>query len=135
MMEKSLQEIRERVLAELSEAKASSKLEQIRVGVLGKKGELTGLLRGMGKLPAEERPRVGQLVNEVRAALDKACADPDIGLVLITDKLVAKCSAVVFEYKLTRKRPLIVEMPDRHSDSNPGDSIKRYISEVVGVKI
>ena len=67
--------------------------------------------------------------------LDKACADPDIGLVLITDKLVAKCSAVVFEYKLTRKRPLIVEMPDRHSDSNPGDSIKRYISEVVGVKI
>lgn len=61
--------------------------------------------------------------------------DPDIGLVLITDKLVAKCSAVVFEYKLTRKRPLIVEMPDRHSDSNPGDSIKRYISEVVGVKI
>ena len=74
-------------------------------------------------------------VREVRAALDKACADPDIGLVLITDKLVAKCSAVVFEYKLTRKRPLIVEMPDRHSDSNPGDSIKRYISEVVGVKI
>ena len=69
--------------------------------------------------------------DEVRAALDKACADPDIGLVLITDKLVA----VVFEYKLTRKRPLIVEMPDRHSDSNPGDSIKRYISEVVGVKI
>ena len=72
MMEKSLQEIRERVLAELSEAKASSKLEQIRVGVLGKKGELTGLLRGMGKLPAEERPKVGQLVNEVRAALEEA---------------------------------------------------------------
>ena len=72
MMEKSLQEIRERVLAELSEAKASSKLEQIRVSVLGKKGELTGLLRGMGKLPAEERPRVGQLVNEVRAALEEA---------------------------------------------------------------
>ena len=41
------------------------------------------------------------------------------------DKLGAKCSAVVFEDKLTRKRPLIVEMPDRHSDSNPGDSIKR----------
>ncbi len=72
MMEKSLQEIRERVLAELSEAKASSKLEQIRVSVLGKKGELTGLLRGMGKLPAEERPKVGQLVNEVRAALEEA---------------------------------------------------------------
>ena len=39
---------------------------------MAKKGELTGLLRGMGKLPAEERPRVGQLVNEVRAALEEA---------------------------------------------------------------
>lgn len=73
--------------------------------------------------------------DEVRGALDKACADEDVGLVLITDKLVASCADVVFEYKLKRKRPLIVEMPDRHSDSNPGDSIKRYISEVVGVKI
>ena len=73
--------------------------------------------------------------EEVRKALDKACADPEIGLVLITDKLVARCSELVFSYKLTRRRPLIVEMPDRHSDSNPGDSIRRYISEVVGVKI
>ena len=64
-----------------------------------------------------------------------AGADPEIGLVLITDKLVARCSELVFSYKLTRRRPLIVEMPDRHSDSNPGDSIRRYISEVVGVKI
>ncbi len=73
--------------------------------------------------------------DEVRAALDKACSDPEVGLVLITDKLIAKCSSVVFEYKLKLKKPLIVEMPDRHSDQTPGDSIKRYISEVVGVKI
>lgn len=73
--------------------------------------------------------------DEMSRALEKACADPEIGLVLITDKLVAKCSDVVFAYKLNRKRPLIVEMPDRHSDTNPGDSIRRYISEAVGVKI
>ncbi len=72
---------------------------------------------------------------EVRAALDAACADPDIGLVLVTDKLIAKGADIVFEYKLKRKQPLIVEMPYRHSDSNPGDSIKRYIQEVVGVKL
>ena len=70
-MENKLREIRERVLKEMEEAAQSSKLEQIRVSVLGKKGELTGLLRGMGKLPPEERPRVGQLVNEVREALEK----------------------------------------------------------------
>lgn len=73
--------------------------------------------------------------DEMNKALEKACADPEIGLVLITDKLVAKCADVVFAYKLNRKRPLIVEMPDRHSDTNPGDSIRRYISEAVGVKI
>lgn len=73
--------------------------------------------------------------DEVRAALEHACADEDVGLVLVTDKLVAACAEVVFEYKLKRKKPLIVEMPDRHSEQNPGDSIKRYISEVVGVKI
>ena len=73
--------------------------------------------------------------EEMNQALEKACADPEIGLVLITDKLVAKCADVVFTYKLNRKRPLIVEMPDRHSDTNPGDSIRHYISEAVGVKI
>ena len=73
--------------------------------------------------------------EEVREALDRACADPEIGLVLVTDKLIAKCASLVFSYKLGRTRPLIVEMPDRHSDTTPGDSIKRYISEVVGVKI
>ncbi len=71
-MESKLREIRERVLGELAKANSTALLEQIRVGVLGKKGELTALLRGMGKLPPEERPRVGQLVNEVRAALESA---------------------------------------------------------------
>ena len=53
-LEKMLREIRERVMKNIEEARASANLEQIRVGVLGKKGELTGLLRGMGKLPPEE---------------------------------------------------------------------------------
>ena len=71
-MEKKLREIRERVMAELGEARGTGRLEQIRVGVLGKKGELTGLLRGMGQLPPEERPKMGQLVNDVRKALEEA---------------------------------------------------------------
>ena len=71
-MESKLREIRERVLSELAKAESSAALEQIRVGVLGKKGELTALLRGMGKLPTEERPKAGQRVNEVRAELEGA---------------------------------------------------------------
>ncbi len=74
-------------------------------------------------------------VDEVREALEKAYSQKDVGLILITDKLVNLCREVVFEYKLKYSTPLVVEMPDRHSNQNPGDSIKRYISEVVGIKI
>ena len=69
-MEKMLREMRERVMQNIEEARATGALEQIRVAALGKKGELTALLRGMGKLPPEERPKMGQMVNEVRAALE-----------------------------------------------------------------
>ena len=65
-MENMLKEIRERVLADVKEAEVSSKLEDIRVRVLGKKGELTAILRGMGKLSPEERPKVGAQINEAR---------------------------------------------------------------------
>ena len=71
LMENKLREIKERVLTELKEARHTHHLEQIRVGVLGKKGELTGLLRGMGQLPPEERPKMGQLVNDVRKVLEE----------------------------------------------------------------
>ncbi|MBQ6594910.1 MAG: phenylalanine--tRNA ligase subunit alpha [Clostridia bacterium] len=70
-METKLKELRERVVREMEEAREASALEQIRVRVLGKKGELTAFLRGMGQLPPEERPRVGQLVNDVRSALEQ----------------------------------------------------------------
>ena len=69
-MEDRLREIRERIMRSINEAGASTALEQIRVGILGKKGELTGLLRSMGQLPPEERPRIGQMVNDVRRAVE-----------------------------------------------------------------
>ena len=71
-MENKLREIRQRVLAELKDADATQRLEQIRVSVLGKKGELTGLLRSMGQLSPEERPKMGAMVNDVRKALEEA---------------------------------------------------------------
>ena len=52
ILEQQLQTIREKALAQLAEAQDTAALEQLRVSVLGKKGELTGILRGMGKLPA-----------------------------------------------------------------------------------
>ncbi len=71
-MEEMLREIREKAIHEIGVATTSAQLDEIRVRVLGKKGELTALLRGMGKLSPEERPKVGQMVNDAREAIEMA---------------------------------------------------------------
>ena len=71
-MENQLRTIQERTLEKIAQVADSASLEQLRVSVLGKKGELTGILRGMGALAAEERPRMGQMVNATRAAIEQA---------------------------------------------------------------
>ena len=71
-MKNLLMEIRENVKRQLEDAHVDT--EQLRIRYLGKKGELTAVLRGMGKLSAEERPAMGQLANEVREYIEKALA-------------------------------------------------------------
>ena len=65
-MKERIQEIHELVSEELSKTDGLQSLDALRVRVLGKKGELTQLLKGMGQLAPEERPAAGQLVNEAR---------------------------------------------------------------------
>ena len=69
-MKEKLLEIKAEALNQISAENAD--LEQIRIKYLGKKGELTAVLRGMGALSAEERPVVGQIANEVRACIEDA---------------------------------------------------------------
>ena len=69
-MQEKLNEIRQSVRARLDAAAGSAHIEDIRVSVLGRKGELTALLKGMGKLSPEERPVVGQKVNALRAEIE-----------------------------------------------------------------
>ena len=71
-MKEQLAKIRSEALAAFAAAPDSAALDALRVQYLGKKGELTGVLKMMGKLSAEERPAMGQLANEVRAALEEA---------------------------------------------------------------
>ena len=71
-MKEQLAKIRAEALAAFENVAAPSDLDALRVQYLGKKGELTAVLKQMGKLSAEERPIMGQLANEVRAALEEA---------------------------------------------------------------
>lgn len=69
-MKEKLSAIKESAAAELRSAADIKELEAVRVKYLGKKGGLTAVLRGMGALVPEERPRIGQIANEVRAQLE-----------------------------------------------------------------
>ncbi len=69
-MKELLRELREKSLDAISHAEEPEELEALRIRYLGKKGELTAVLKQMGKLSAEERPVMGQLANEVRASLE-----------------------------------------------------------------
>lgn len=71
-MKEQLEAIRKSALESVAGTKAASELEALRVKYLGKKGELTGLLKQMGGLSAELRPVMGQMANEVRASLESA---------------------------------------------------------------
>ena len=71
-MKQQLEAIRAAAVAAMEGAANAEDLEALRVQYLGKKGELTAVLKQMGKLSAEERPVIGQLANEVRAKLESA---------------------------------------------------------------
>ncbi len=70
-MKEKLQAIREDALAKISEAKDMETLNNIKVAILGKKGELTSVLKGMKDVSPEDRPMVGQLVNDTRNAIEE----------------------------------------------------------------
>ena len=69
-----VQEILDRALADIAGARSTSALEQLRVRVLGRSGELTALLRALGTVPAADRPRVGQEANRVKERIEEALA-------------------------------------------------------------
>ena len=73
--------------------------------------------------------------NEVRDALTRAMDMEDVAVILMTENLVKLCPELVYDLKLNRKQPLIVEIPDRHGSGRAKDSITRYVREANGVKI
>ena len=72
-MKEQLEAIRKHALEAIAATREAAELESLRVKYLGKKGELTAVLKQMGTLSAELRPVMGQMANEVRANVEKMC--------------------------------------------------------------
>ena len=71
-MKERLQELAENARIRIEESEGLDKLNDVRVAYLGKKGELTAILKGMKDVAKEERPIVGQMVNDTRAVIEEA---------------------------------------------------------------
>ncbi len=74
-MREELKRLKDEALAAIEETATAAGLQDLRVRYLGKKGALTGILRGMGTVPADERPALGQLANEARDAIEARLTD------------------------------------------------------------
>ena len=72
--------------------------------------------------------------DETEEALENTLKDSELGILLITEKLVPLVSRQLTEIKTRRKLPLIVEIPDRHGTGRPPNSITKYVNESIGLK-
>lgn len=68
-------------------------------------------------------------------ALEQAIHDPEIAIILMTTIVIGYCPDVIYDKKLNLQKPLIVEIPDRHGSLKLGETIDKYISEAIGIKI
>ena len=102
-MKQQLEEIKSRPAAALANAKLPQEIDELRVRFLGKKGELTGILKQMGKLSPEERPVIGQLANEVRSWIE---TDIETRLTEIkASQMAARLESEKLDVTLPGKRP------------------------------
>ena len=117
-MHNQLLSIKEKVLTDLEQIKDKNELEALRVKSLGKKGSLTSILKQMGSLSAEERPKIGQLANRIRNELEQAISEKQVE--------IAKFEQ---EEKLKREK-IDVTMPGKRSSIGHKHPLSIVLDEV-----
>ena len=120
-MREQLNNIKLEAGKKLSEADSLAELESIRLQYLGKKGELTAVLRGMGQLSPEERPQIGQLANEVRSCIE--------------EMLVEKTKSLQEKERQTRleKEAIDVTIPGRRRFIGKNQPLSKVLDEIKDV--
>ena len=116
-MKETLEQIRQEALDALAGAADAQALDALRVKYLGKKGELTAVLKQMGKLSNQERPVIGQLANEVRAALEEALETRgrELEAKALEDRLRAEAVDVTIpgkSVKLGHRHPMYIALDE-----------------------
>lgn len=104
-MKEKLQAIREKALARIAESDSLDKLNEIRVAYLGKKGELTEVLKGMKDVAPEDRPKIGAMVNDAREAIEQKIEE--IKNKLASAAREAKLKKEVIDVSLPAKKNLV----------------------------
>ena len=118
---RDLEALRADALASIEHATDTAALEALELDVLGKKGRLTAVLRGIGALPAEDRPKVGAVANAVREAIESALAER--GRALHDTELQARLAAETVDVT-TPGRPI------RRGSLHPSIEAMREIAEI-----
>ena len=116
-MKAQLEAIEKKAFEELTAAQDLKDLDAVRVKYLGKKGELTAILKQMGKLSAEERPVIGQLANQVRAQIEERLEETKTNLEahLLDQRLATKTLDVTMPGKrsvLGKKHPITIVLDE-----------------------
>ena len=122
-MRDKLQQIKENAMREIQESGDLSKLNEVRVAILGKKGELTAVLKGMKDVAPEDRPKVGQWVNETRAAIEEKLDETKKKLEAAA--LDAQLKSEVIDVTLPAKRNKIGHS---HPNAEVLDKVKRFFT-------
>lgn len=117
-MKEQIEQIKVNALKEIEQAKDLKELNEVNVKYLGKKGELTAVLRGMGALSAEERPVIGSLVNVVRDELEGAISEKE-----------EKFKAEEMEAKLAKEK-IDITLPANKIKRGSKHPLNRIIEEV-----
>jgi phenylalanyl-tRNA synthetase alpha chain len=117
-MQERLQELQEEALQKVADASGLKELNDIRVAYLGKKGPITEVLRGMGKLSAEERPKIGAMANVVREAIASSIEEKQ-----------QRVEAAAVNEKLAAER-IDVTLPGRPVNKGNHHPLTRVIEEV-----
>lgn len=119
-MKETLQAIEAKALEQIKQGDTLDKLNEVKVAYLGKKGELTAVLKGMKDVSPEDRPKIGQMVNDTRAVIEEAL---DQAIKALEAKMMeAKLKEEVIDVTLPAKKP---EIGHKHPNTIALEEVER----------